>query len=81
MGYFVLLIARSVRSMSADRDRKTSSSSLSGRASMASLARLACSSASCRAFSIPLLFPKYSKAYSMFDMLLEQNSYEPLQAR
>ena len=54
--YFVLVMTLSVMSIRARLEVRTSSSSLSGRASIALIARLACSRASSFVLSIPRLF-------------------------
>lgn len=60
--HLVLVITLWVRSTSARLDFLTSSSSLSGRESIASAARLACFMASSLVLCIPRLFPRYSRA-------------------
>lgn len=61
--YLVLVMTIWVRSRSALLDLSTSSLSLSGRDSIASAARLACFRASSLVLCIPLLLPRYSRAW------------------
>ena len=61
--HLFLVITLWVRSTSALRDFLTSSSSVSGKESIAAAARLACFAASSLVLCIPRLFPRYSRAW------------------
>jgi len=61
--HLFLVITLWVRSTSALRDFLTSSSSVSGKESIAAAARFACFAASSLVLCIPRLFPRYSRAW------------------
>lgn len=75
ISHFVLVMTLWVRSTSALLDLLTSSSSFSGRESIASAARLACFAASSLARCIPRLFPRYSIAWIFNTCRSTSNSY------
>ena len=71
--HLFLVITLWVRSTSALRDFLTSSSSVSGKESIAAAARLTCFAASSLVLCIPRLFPRYSRAW-----IHRQNSSDKL---